>query len=713
MNDRASQKPPAPYIGTDDGLLDRYEHERGDTRGRKAQSRQFTHHPKESVRSSSVIDTSRHSSIFRFGKSLAASFNPSNWKIWSKQQRPQEDEETEPQRILRERQEKAQRIYNELKQSGHFRDSTFVHQNFQGPDDQKVSPDKHDSGVAFGEDAASNHRASREMSREDKRKDRIFLEPPKLSNNRGESPASMAGSAVHSNTSSPSKQSFHFKKPSLLNMKKSFPNDSVSDSRHSGEHQARRISSRKDLQKQQKLVKRVSDLEGKLEAARRQLAEALDEPLPPKPPPMIGRSRFVPGAMPTLPSERLLSAYVESETGFSDEEAYSNIGKTILYDELRLQATLISGTRAGDDKSEVGNVKVASSPAWVGKPLPQQPPPKDHVLPSVETDDLVEHDEPETSGSVSQSNSPKAVTTVTEPSTNPSESQDNSQEQEGSPKESSKPGPVKPVTKKRKSTFVPLADDGGRYKPGPDSESDPESEAKKVTTRKKKAAAPTRNKLQKISHTTTNQDRPPKNTTSTHIASLQSSPPNKGISKPLFQLPSKGIKTNTNSSPSSNQTPPRANCVRPSKKAALVISASSSSKLVKSKPIQNQGRQQSVSPPPSSSFTGLDYTKPSKSPKHNLESPSKEEIYIANPSNEDDIPPMPKLPSSVRLPSGEFVSTALSNLASATPGASKLTKAKKLTKENKNPVRGQEGGKNNENKEPNRKQSFEWPEDVF
>lgn len=73
---------------------------------------------------------------------------------------------------------------------------------------------------------------------------------------------------------------------------------------------------------------------------------------------------------------------------------------------------------------------------------------------------------------------------------------------------------------------------------------------------------------------------------------------------------------------------------------------------------------------------------------------------------------MPKLPSSVRLPSGEFVSTALTNLGSATSGASKLTKAKKLTKENKKSAQ-EESGKRDEDKEPNRKKSFEWPEDVF
>lgn len=75
----------------------------------------------------------------------------------------------------------------------------------------------------------------------------------------------------------------------------------------------RKTVSRHDLRKQNKLSKRVSDLEYKLQQARRELNDALVEASPT--PDLRGRhgdfmtqrSRFVPGALPTLPSESLLN----------------------------------------------------------------------------------------------------------------------------------------------------------------------------------------------------------------------------------------------------------------------------------------------------------------------------------------------------------------------------------------------------------------------
>ncbi len=92
MNDRTSQKPPTTYIGTDEELRSQFDYEeQEDVRGRK-----LARPGKYATRgNSSVADrsgSSRHSSIFRLGKSLASTFNPTNWKIWSKQQSPVEDE---------------------------------------------------------------------------------------------------------------------------------------------------------------------------------------------------------------------------------------------------------------------------------------------------------------------------------------------------------------------------------------------------------------------------------------------------------------------------------------------------------------------------------------------------------------------------------------------------------------------------------------------
>ncbi|KAF8857557.1 hypothetical protein BDZ45DRAFT_428688 [Acephala macrosclerotiorum] len=281
MNDRVSQVPPIPYLDGEDELPEENDPiEPQESRGRKiARPRKFTRR-NESV-AASVTDqseTSRHS-IFRFGKSIAASFNPSNWKIWSKGQHSHEDEETAQMRVLRERQSKAERIYRELKESGQFRNSNVV---FPNPSVVQGEPKpKHDSGVEFGENDNASNRGGNATPLEEKRKGRIYLEPPRLSESiHGGSPVShMSSSQANSNNSSPNKASFHFKKPSLANLKKSFASLSSTNLSQPSQ-QARRIPSRKDLQKQQKLVKRVSDLEGKLEAARKQLSESMGEPLP-------------------------------------------------------------------------------------------------------------------------------------------------------------------------------------------------------------------------------------------------------------------------------------------------------------------------------------------------------------------------------------------------------------------------------------------------
>jgi hypothetical protein len=58
-------------------------------------------------------DTSRQSSMFKFGRSLTAGFNPANWKIWSKTQPVGKDERTEQQRLWDAQKERADRKYEE------------------------------------------------------------------------------------------------------------------------------------------------------------------------------------------------------------------------------------------------------------------------------------------------------------------------------------------------------------------------------------------------------------------------------------------------------------------------------------------------------------------------------------------------------------------------------------------------------------------------
>ncbi|KAH8593263.1 hypothetical protein B0O99DRAFT_217690 [Bisporella sp. PMI_857] len=357
MNDRISQKPPTPFLG-DEEARERYEQDDYSRDRKMAQPRKTNRQSNTSTAESYAdrSDVSRHSSIFRFGKSIAATFNPSNWKIWSKPQ-PQEANETPEQKILRERRERAEAIYQELKRNGQFRDSA-IPPSFKN---QEEDLRKHDSGVAFG-----RHSQASSTSRQEKRKGMVFLEPPQF-DNLPQSPASnVPGSAPGSGR----RNSFGFKKPSLRNIK-SFAQSGDNVSTSGGHHQVRRIPSRKELHKQQKLVKRVSDLEMKLEAARRQLSDALGEPLPAVPPlpsaARIGRSRFVPGALSTLLSERLLTGYPGSDDEEDDEdecgdigtekspnevEISNRVGHALMRDELLDDVVMTEAANSGRDEAE-------------------------------------------------------------------------------------------------------------------------------------------------------------------------------------------------------------------------------------------------------------------------------------------------------------------------------------------------------------------------
>jgi len=683
MNDRVSQRPPPPYLGEEE-LRERYERE-ADTRGRKlAQPRGSTHGS-----SADRSEASRHSSIFRFGKSLAASFNPSNWKIWSKQQH--EEEETPQQRTLRERQEKAERIYRELKQSGHFRDSN-VPPNFKMQEAKDETPVKHDSGVAFGRQLGI-YRNSIETSREDKRMGRVFLDPPHFDEHGGSPVSNVSGSVANGSIR---KGNTRFKRPSLSSIRKTQGSDRGSTAPNSDErHQARRIPSRKDLQKQQKLVKRVSDLEGKLEAARRQLSEALGEPVPSQmqPPPRMGRPRFVPGALSTLPSERLLSGYVAADAGggFSDDENFSQIGQAMTTDHMGDDNAITPGALI--QSYELEGDTPAASPARVDKPLPKAPDTlaHDRVIQSVEIEATIQVEQTSQTTVAHKAQVVQKKIVNKQPShiaTNPLEVAESlessvSSEEEGDDfaMEEVTAKTTSSKSKKRKSSFERMANDGGIYKPGPDSESEIDSEVKP----KKTPARP--RKLQKTIQEPSTKSSPRKEPPSTPAVKNQSSPHNQRQPAPRYRAPSKKALSNAGSAIERQ-----------------------SSKIVKSN-IPRKVRQ-SMSPPPSS-FAGLRYTKPSSQTTKPVSAPPTEEPHTAAPSTEDDVPPVPRMPQKVRLPSGEVISTAThppSPTKSTVSASGKLVKTRPIAKEvEKENAKEEAKPKNNMRRED----SFDLDPEIF
>jgi hypothetical protein len=706
MNDRISQKPPTTYTGTEEELRSKFDYDEQDVRGRKlARPRKFTTRGSGSVAPPSVADrseASRHSSIFRFGKSLAATFNPTNWKIWSKQQSQVEDEELAHLQALRERKQKAEKMYQELKEAGQIRGRSVGPRDRPLGSDPTILQNKHDSGIEFARYDAGNRRMSRETSREDKRRGRVFLEPPKiLRDQRDESPASNVGSVAASIVSTP-KQSFHFKKPSLSNLKKVLTNENAPDD-NQYQRPVHRVPSRKDMQKQQKLVKRVSDLEGKLEAARRQLAEALEEPIPDQPTPKIGReigrSRFVPGALASLPSERLLSGYVASSPGFSDNESNIEVGMAVTLDDVK-------DNGASGQNSVVPNV--AASPSWVGKPLTQSgTPPQDRVLPSVEREESIQETAVSNVGHIVET-----ATTISEPSTRAYDPNDGDYVEGPSERETTpKPQRAKPATektptkktptKKRKSIFEGQADDGGRYKPSQDSGSDPESEVKKPTPKKKSTATARPRKLQKTTQESDDDSNPKTSATKAESGTATGSG---SINR---------NNSSTKAPTSAPSVPSRTNSLKGGKKLISPPPPSQKSKIAPK-------AQQSFSPPPSSSFTGLDYMKPSvarQTVKHVGELVGSDIAYSADPTTDDGVPPMPTMPKAIRLHSGEIIRTTAASFASTTSKTSKTSKISKssgptkLTKPRPAPKESEKRENKSKKQEPD--DDFHWDRDTF
>ena len=694
MNDRASSKPPTTYIG-DEEFMERYDRENGDTRGRKmARPKTLMHHPNASTIGSSAdrSEASRHSGIFRFGKSLAASFNPSNWKIFSK---PPEEVEDAQQKILRERREKAEAMYQELKRTGQFPETTFGPTLFQPPGEKEEPlPTKHDSGVEFGRQRSTSRMSqmSGETSREDKRKGRIFLEPPQL-------PTGVESQFTHSpastNQDSVRKSKFHFKKPSLSNIRNSISDIASDGSAGNDYHPARRVPSRKDLQKQQKLVKRVSDLEGKLEAARRQLAQAMEEPIPTGPPKVV-RQRFVPGAMPSLPSERLLFAgRGNSDAGMSESVSVSQIGKAVTMDD-----PIMSGGRLNNEQPDFDE----------SLPLEPDTPSEVRIMQSVEVDEeeSLEMDEAPAeleqpvlqsvkSGQVEVIQHSGASQLSSNHASDPTDEEADSEYQVSeSGKHETSPGPSEaPPFKARASRPAKrksLADDSGVFKPCPGSESDISSVRAKRTLNKKPVSNP--RKLQKTTATSTT------------------------------------TKTKTSAPPHEQRHRHR----QLTKKSVTLAP----SKVTKNTKLPSKG-QKSASPPPSSHLTGmLDYNKPSSQQpgRHGSAvgaADARMATYSAVPGQE--IPPMPEMPRAVRLASGEVLEIA------AQKGKGKTTvKGKglgdderkgegesaqqqpqrvgsKLTKfppAAQTPREGRRGGETGwKEGELKREESFQWPDDVF
>ncbi|KAK1808538.1 hypothetical protein LTR12_017102 [Friedmanniomyces endolithicus] len=271
--------------------------------------------------------------FFRFGRSFATNFHPvALWnKIWNEARQELIRENVEEAERKRRQKEEAEAKYAEMKAAGQL-GLKQVSNVLLGARELEASARPRDSAVIL--DEVKDHTRNTTTGSQ-------LLPPPR------DDFSSHTGSEVpESKTKHTFKSRFAFKKPSMSNMKgglKRVASDlnltagagresssSISPVKADFDHSTvKRSSSKFDLRKQQKLSKRVSDLESKLQLARRELGDALIEASPnPKlnnkyerftpHNTTLKRPKFIPGKLPSLPSERILMA---EALGFGDDEA--------------------------------------------------------------------------------------------------------------------------------------------------------------------------------------------------------------------------------------------------------------------------------------------------------------------------------------------------------------------------------------------------------
>lgn len=294
MNDRVSEKPPSIYFQEDHRVQGREEH----TQSAPADNKKLE---------------KRSSGIFRFGKAIASAFHPFGGSKGSN--KPEQDSIAKSQKeIMKQRQLKAEKAYAELKKSGYKGTVVNPNINFRNQVDAGIADETWRSiQEKMGYKIPDESRISQD--------DTLVGVPGDglgpMSPDRGVSKLK-SFSELRKRTSNLSIPALRFRDVSPMSMRSSMERDGEQD--NSPYQPMERRQSRKELHKQAKLLKRVSNLEDKLERARRELREygpGNNNENSQMPIPTIcvddeHDRQFGPGPLPTLLSERLLEAgYVQ------------------------------------------------------------------------------------------------------------------------------------------------------------------------------------------------------------------------------------------------------------------------------------------------------------------------------------------------------------------------------------------------------------------
>ena len=324
MNDRASNRPPSLYT-REDVSMEYYWSNPPTSRPTNRMLDMDSNDPFVDA----GIETNKPSGMYRFGRAIVNAFKPvAVWRGFNATRDEKEKQIHLEKTIMQERRDKAEKAYAELKKSD-FRGLQTSSNNGRNVEmlatqhgnvtDEVQFISHQDSGIDMNGFRSSA--APLQIGQESRVKAQPMFSPQISDIGRSKSPTFEAIAAP--------KSSMQFRKPSFQNLKKAKSNIQLPSSKKhltptaldppmkleevagaaTIDQSLRKQPSRKDIAKQQKLSKRVSDLESQLEIARRNLKLSMNDlEVCPEPVSHKRSKPFKPGALPSLPSESVLNA---------------------------------------------------------------------------------------------------------------------------------------------------------------------------------------------------------------------------------------------------------------------------------------------------------------------------------------------------------------------------------------------------------------------
>ncbi|KXT07078.1 hypothetical protein AC578_2401 [Pseudocercospora eumusae] len=337
LNDKPSEKPPSVFTRLprlDSGNLDYVEELMADYHDGLPTSsgsvERVLEHEKAAL-PQRVAEINAHKDkenqtpgMFRFGKSWASSFRPV--ALWNRLWNDTKDELTRQNMLDAEKKARmkaeAEARYAQLKNAGQLGlqpvSAAASRDLLATPYDSAVALDNGTAEHVGKFSAGAQLRPSNETSRDGSE----APEPPKTIRGRL-SRLHLRKPSMSSLTGTVKRTKSDFNLGGAIDRESSSSVSPTKATFDGGGSLLRRSHSKYDMKKQNRLSKRVSDLEMKLNKARAELDTALAEASPmPKlgnkyerftPAGTMKRSKFVPGMLPTLPSERLLFQDMTSE----------------------------------------------------------------------------------------------------------------------------------------------------------------------------------------------------------------------------------------------------------------------------------------------------------------------------------------------------------------------------------------------------------------